>query len=63
MTVQKGYKVFLVNKKQVLFSVYVCGEECEKTLEVGKKLMRVKSVTVNVISLEKIVVLDILKEF
>jgi predicted nucleic acid-binding Zn ribbon protein len=51
------------NKKHVFFSVYVCGEECQKTLEVGKKLKRVKRVTTNVISLAKIVVLDVPEEF
>jgi hypothetical protein len=55
--------VFLENKKHVFFSVYVYGEECRKTLEVGKKLNRVKRVKVNVISLAKIFVLDIPKEF
>jgi uncharacterized protein YlbG (UPF0298 family) len=64
MTVQKGYKsVFLANKKHVFFLVYVCGEECQKTLEVGKKLNSVKRVTINVISLAKNVVLNIPKEF
>jgi hypothetical protein len=52
-----------VNKKHVFFSVYVYGEECQKTLELGKKLKRVKRVMVNVISLAKNVVLDVPKEF
>jgi hypothetical protein len=63
MTLQKGFKrVFLENKKHVFFfSVFVCGEECQKTLELGKELKRVKRVTVNVIEL--VVVLDVSKYF
>jgi hypothetical protein len=64
MTLQKGFKwAFLAKKKHVLFSVYVYGEECHKKLELGKELKRVKRVMLNVISLEKIVVLDVSKEF
>jgi len=49
-TLQKGFKwVFFANKKQVFFSVYVYGEECQKTLELGKELKRFKRVMVNVI--------------
>jgi predicted nucleic acid-binding Zn ribbon protein len=64
MTLKKGYtRVLLVNKKHVFFSVYVCGEECQKTLELRKELKRLKRVMVNVISLAKIVVQDVSKEF